>query len=117
MIILSQTYYKEINKKKIYILEGIKSHELYSYIEFWKNLIIRKIEEEFKVIRVNFTDKIPKGKKEDIINSKLIIFSQIMKEFDFSKDKIIELSIEIFDKYQFNEESRKTVLGFIISQN
>ena len=117
MIILSQTYYKEINKKKIYILEGIKSHELYSHIEFWKNLIIRKIEEEFKVIRVNFTDKIPKGKKEDIINSKLIIFSQIMKEFDFSKDKIVELSIEIFDKYQFNEESRKTVLGFIISQN
>lgn len=40
-----------------------------------------------------------------------------MKEFDFSKDKIVELSIEILNKYKFNEESRKTVLGFIISQN
>ena len=46
MIILSQTFYKENGKEKIYILEGIKSHEIFKPNEFWKNIINNKIEDK-----------------------------------------------------------------------
>ena len=114
MIILSQTYYKVNNGQKIYVLEWIKSHELYKDIGFWKNLMIKKINDEFTSIK-NYNPKyvFSQEKKEEIIMPKIISFSDLMKEFDISKDKIIETFNQVFDKYKCSEATRKDILSTI----
>ena len=108
MIILSQTYYKEKKGKKIYILEGIKSHELFKSDEFWKNTIIRKIEDELKTMRkYSVSGIINLEKKEELIFTKLLAFCSLMKEFDFTKEKINDISKHIFDKYKISQASRE----------
>ena len=119
MLILSRTYYKEKDKKKIYIVEAIKSHELYKDINFWKNTVTKQIEDEFKVKR-NFnsknqksTNEITQKKKEDIIIAKLIPFADLLKDFGIEKDKVNDLIIQICDKYKFSEKSREQAFSFI----
>ena len=122
MLILSQTYYKIINGKKIYLLEAIKKHELYNRMEFWKSFIINKIEEEFKIKR-NFESKkdtiihLTDQKKEDIVITKLFPFSELLKEYDISKDKIIDLVNQIFEKYKCSENQKEKIFAFINENN
>ena len=122
MLILSQTYYKIINEKKIYLLEAIKKHELYNRMEFWKSFIINKIEEEFKIKR-NFESKkdtiihLTDQKKEDIVITKLFPFSELLKEYDISKDKIIDLVNQIFEKYKCSENQKEKIFAFINENN
>jgi len=114
IFILSQAYYKEVGKKKIYILEDIKSHELYKSKDFWKKKIMTTIEDGFKKIRkLNSSNKINQEKKEEIICNNLFIFSVLMKKFDYNKDIIIELVNQIFDRCKCGENCRKQVLIFI----
>ena len=114
MLILSQTYFKEINGKKIYILEGIKSNELYQQIDFWKNNIIKNIEDELKVLRnYNGTNIINQNKKEEIIRNKIFAYSNLFKDYEFNKNKIIELLKHIFDKYKCTEDFRNEILSYI----
>ena len=114
IFILSQAYYKEVGKKKIYILEDIKSHELYKSKDFWKKKIMITIEDGFKKIRkLNSSNKINQEKKEEIICNNLFIFSVLMKKFDYNKDIIIELVNQIFDRCKCGENCRKQVLIFI----
>ena len=114
MLILSQTYFKEINGKKIYILEGIKSHELYQQIDFWKNNIFKNIEDEFKILRnYNGTNIINQNKKEEIIRNKIFAYSNLFKDYEFNKNKIIELLKHIFDKYKCSEDFIKEILSYI----
>ena len=113
MIILSQTYYKKVDNNKIYLCEIIKSHDLYKNNEFWKALIITKIEEEMKYYRnINPSNILSKDKREDIICNKLISFSEIIKDFDYSEDQMVDLFQKIFDKYKYREASRNKLLSF-----
>ena len=118
MLILSQTYFKEIEGKKIYVIDSIKTHELFKNIHFWKSITIKKIEEEIKVIKkINSKNglfcSISQGKKEEIIHTKLIPLSELMKDCDLEKDKIIELINQIFDKYKCSKNIREEVFSFI----
>ena len=111
MIILSQTYYKEINGKKIYILEGTKSHDIYKNIDFWKSLIIKSIENDMKLIRrINSSNIISMQRREDIVTNKFITFSNLLKDFDMPKEKSLDLFGQIMDKYKFSETSKNQVL-------
>ena len=118
MLILSRTYYKEINYKKIYVVEAIKSHELYKSMDFWKTIVIKQIEDEFKVMR-NFnstnytTNTLTQKKKESIIYTKLIPFADLMKDFEFKSDKITEIIKQILDKYKYDQASREQIFAFI----
>ena len=114
MIILSQTYYKEINGKKIYILEGTKSHDIYKNIDFWKSLIIKSIENDMKLIRkINSSNIISLQRREDIVINKFITFSNLLKDFDMPKEKSLDLFGQIMDKYKFSETSKNQVLSSI----
>ena len=118
MVILSQTYYKKIDNKKFYLCEIIKSHDLYKNNEFWKALIITKIEEEMKYYRnINPSNILSKDKREDIICNKLISFSEIIKDFDYTEDKMVDLFQKIFDKYKYREASRNKLLSMLINKN
>lgn len=114
MLILSQTFYKEVKGKKIYILEEIKSHELYKQIDFWKNIIIKQIDEEIKTMKkVSVSNILCQEKKDELILSKLFPFCQLMKEFDFEKEKIINISTSIFDKYKSGQIARQQIDNYI----
>ena len=116
MLILSQTYYKEKDGKKIYILDSIKTHELFKNIDFWKSVLINKIEEEIKVVK-NFNEKnglsstINQEKKEEIIKNKFIFISDLMKDCDLDKDIMTELINHIFDKYKCSTNTRKEIFS------
>lgn len=118
MLILSQTYYKEINNKKIYLLEAIKAHELYKSMDFWKSSIIKIIEDDFRKTRV-FQSKnkniniITQEKKEESIINKLLPFFELLKGYDVAKDKINDLFTQILDKYACSEKTREKLFSFI----
>ena len=117
MIILSQTFYKEKDGKKIYILEGIKSHDIFKPNEFWKNIIIYKIEEEIKNLKkLDTSNSINLEKNEEIIITKLLAFCNLMKEFNLDKDKINNICTLIFDKYKSSQASRDQI-NLFINQN
>ena len=120
MLILSQTYYKKVNTKKIYLVEDIKPHKLFKEIGFWEKLIHEKINEEFKIhkklssnsnILSIFQDK----NKDEIIITKLFPFISMMKDFNITKEKIIELMIKIMEKYNCSDNTKKTVMDYINS--
>ena len=91
-------------------------------MEFWKSFIINKIEEEFKIKR-NFESKkdtiihLTDQKKEDIVITKLFPFSELLKEYDISKDKIIDLVNQIFEKYKCSENQKEKIFAFINENN
>lgn len=117
IIILSQTYFKEENGKKIYICDDIKSHELYKKEEFWEKIIIYKIEEEFnfkkKLLDKVSTIKNGNYKIDETISTKLIPLGSIMIEFNFAKDKTIEIIERIIKKYHCSEKARKQIISFL----
>ena len=114
MLILSQTYFKEIKNKKIYILDGIKTHELYKKIDFWIEVIIKKIEEDFKLYKKMTSKKdINPEKKEDSITNKLITFINLMKEFELSKDNISDIVNVVINKHQISQKGKDIILQLI----
>ena len=114
MIILSQTFYKENGKEKIYILEGIKSHEIFKPNEFWKNIINNKIEDEIKnLMKLEASKLLNQERKEEIIITKLLAFCSLMKEFNLDKNKISNICALIFEKYKSSQESREQINLFI----
>ena len=118
MLILSQTYYKEIDGKKIYILDTIKTHELLKNMSFFKLIITNKIKNEIQFIKNHnqkngLSDKISQEKKEEIINIQIIPFLDLMKDCDIEKDKIIEISKQIFDKYKCCTSIREEVFSYV----
>ena len=114
MIILSQTYYKEINGKKIYLLEETKSHDIYKNIEFWKSLIVKSIENDMKLVRkISSSNNIRLEKKEDIVTNKFITFSNLMKELNVPLDKILDVFGQIMDKYKFIQASKNKIISVL----
>ena len=114
LIILPQTYYKEIDGKKIYILEGIKSHIIYKKMEFWKSLIVKSIENDMKLVRkISSSNNIRLEKKEDIVTNKFITFSNLMKELNVPLDKILDVFGQIMDKYKFIQASKNKIISVL----
>ena len=112
LIILSLTYYKEIKEEKIYLLKEINSHDVYKKNDFWKDIIIKKIEQEFKNFCIS-SKILTKEQKEKIITTQLFSYSCLMIRFNLNKSNISEVFKQIFDKYKCSESSREQVLSFI----
>ena len=112
LLVLSQTYYKEINGTKKYIISVIKYHQLFKNKEFWKNSLIMDIEEQLKI-----NSGFSKDKKDDIINMKNILYVNTMREFDVPVDIILEVINEICNEYECNQEVRISSLSFLNINN
>ena len=120
LLILSQTFYKQINGEKIYISEGIKTHEIFQNINFWENIIILKIEEELKakkkiIPNSNQVSINLEKNKDEIIMTKIFPFISIMKEFNISIDKIPELIERIIIKYKCSESTKEEIFSYLSS--
>ena len=114
MLILSQTYYKEINNKKIFIEDEIKTHALYKSADFWKEAIIKKIDDDIKTYKkLSSKRKISYEKGGDNVTSKLLTFIKLMSEYDISKDNILEILNSVMDKYNIDSKKKKKIFSFI----
>ena len=114
MLILSQTYYKEINNKKIFIEDEIKTHALYKSADFWKEAIIKKIDDDIKTYKkLSSKCKISYEKGGDNVTSKLLTFIKLMSEYDISKDNILEILNSVMDKYNIDSKQREKIFSFI----
>ena len=114
MLILSQTYYKEINNKKIFIEDEIKTHALYKSADFWKEAIIKKIDDDIKTYKkLSSKHKISYEKGGDNVTSKLLTFIKLMSEYDISKDNILEILNSVMDKYNIDSKQREKIFSFV----
>ena len=114
MLILSQTYYKEINNKKIFIEDEIKTHALYKSADFWKEAIIKKIDDDIKTYKkLSSKRKFSYEKGGDNVTSKLLTFIKLMSEYDISKDNILEILNSVMDKYNIDSKQREKIFSFI----
>ena len=117
MIILSQTFFKEENGKKNYICDIIKSHDLYKKENFWEEIVVHKIEEEFKLkkklIQQDLNIINTSQKKDETIATKLIPLGSIMIEFDFPKKKAIEVVEKVLKKYKCGKDTKEQIISFL----
>ena len=117
MIILSQTFFKEEKDKKIYICDIIKSHDLYKKENFWEEIIIHKIEEEFKykkkLLQNDLNIMNDSQKKDETITTKLIPLGSIMIEFDFPKKKAIGVVEKVLKNYKCGKDTREQIISFM----
>ena len=102
LLILSQTFYKLEEDKKIFIFNTIKFHELFQKEENWLNYIKYEIEDKIndknKSQNESNKDDINKIKNE-IILSQITNLIPIMKNFDLDNQKLVNIINSIIDFY------------------
>ena len=123
LMIMSQTYYTQKNKDKIYIFDQIKNHPLYQKEEFWSQYIKDEISETFKKKELNDKDigkhlnENEKNKRNnELIFPQLITISESMSNFGLDRQKIANIITPFFDTYNLNENTKNLILNFINSK-
>ncbi len=122
-IILSQTFYINIDENKIYLYTKIKNNPLFKSKLFWDNFIKYSIEIGISYssnVNINNTsyssEVIEPIKYDNIVFGQLIPLTDNMIEFGLDKDVIQELIIPIIQKYNLSEESKNLILDFLKSK-
>ena len=115
---ISSTFYIIKNKEKYYLKENLKKNKIFKYMDFWNNLTVMQIEEDFKNNAIDYNsnnnyEKISKKKINDIIMAKILPAAEIMKKFEIDKDTIFKTFDELMDNYQMDEKFKETLLSFI----
>ena len=115
VIILSQTYYYEDEKKeKKYIFEFIKNNRWLKTAKFWRNFITYMINDNLKGFDI-IKEK-DKSKLGEIVFSNLLTFASNMKSFEIDKRIIIKILDELLDKYNYVSEQNKQIIYQMIIQ-
>ena len=118
-IILSKTYYKLENDKKIYIQNLIKNNDYFKTKDFWEELLIYSISKE--IIRSKKRDEDNTIGTEDILNEKNanIVFSQLLSlidnmfDFDVDGEMIKQIIDPRIEYYKVNDKLKKTIYDVI----
>lgn len=120
IIILSQTFYIIKDNKKIYLQEKIKTHSLFKKREFWKNHLNNMIKEEIDKIEKNqeegimvYTKELKQKKIKELVITKLVPFASYMKEFDNSKEYILNIINPFIEIYELDENSKMMILSIL----
>lgn len=124
VLILSQTFYKLENDKKVYIYHSICKHELYQKQELWnyyyKEIMLIEIQKrelnEKKIGKVVDENEI-KERNEEIAFAQLLSLCECMKNFDYKAEEIINLITPIFETYEINKENRDSIIDYISREN
>jgi hypothetical protein len=122
-IILSQTYYYEIEKEdkklyKYYLFNHIKHNKWLNSIEFWENLVVTMVEIEMKnseksIKKYNLGEKHKKSAINNISFSQLLTYSQNMLEIGINKEDVIFMVKKFIDKYEISNEYSSTIMDNI----
>ena len=106
LLILSQTFYKSEGDKKIFLLNNLKSNELFKKEENWinytKHLISAEIEEKINEKNKNQNeidkDNFNKGKNE-IILSQMTNVIKTMKNLEINNEKLLNIINSLLNFY------------------
>ena len=120
-IILSKTYYKLDNKKKIYLQNFIQNNDFFKTKDFWEELLIYSISKEIIRSKKRDEDNI---ENEETLNEKNgnIVFSQLlslidnMSDFGVEGDMIKQIIEPKIEYYKINEKLKKTINDVIDSK-
>ena len=120
IIILSQTFFIKKNENKYYILNDIKNHQIFKNVEFWKNQLKIKIEEQFtksnndiKRMNLVLSEKEIQKQKDEVIFSQFLPVSTNMKEFGLNSDIILSIANQMFETYNIGDETKSLILSLI----
>ena len=108
-IILSQTYYYNLNNQKIYIFKLISNNKWLKSASFWRGFTNFMIEQEIKRTSMFKTQKM-----NDILLTQLLPYVNNMIGFNMDKRIIIKIIDEISEKYKYlNEESLNIIFTLL----
>ena len=110
LIILSETFYMTKDKEKRYIQKEIQSHEIFLQKEFWEHNLSDLINEELNKIEnaepketSEISKEIKNKRIREILETRLITFSNYMKDFTASKDTILSIINQYIVNYQLED--------------
>ena len=123
ILILSQTFYKLENDKKIYLFKGIFGHKIFQEKTIWieyLNYDLKTEEEKFIELRkknnlMNNGEAKP-GLPVDGVFGQILPFCSNMIDFGMSEEILKEIINPIFEKYKF-EDGMKKAIEDIIKEN
>ena len=123
ILILSQTFYKLENDKKIYLFKGIFGHKIFQEKTIWieyLNYDLKTEEEKFIELRkknnlMNNGETKP-GLPVDGVFGQILPFCSNMIDFGMSEEILKEIINPIFEKYKF-EDGMKKAIEDIIKEN
>ena len=104
-IILSQTFFYEENKKKIYLFHFIKTNKWIKTPDFWRGLIQANIDNEENQLKASSNNgEIKKMCIENIIFSQVVSYTSCMKDFLIDHRIIVKIIDEFMNKYDLPKE-------------
>lgn len=112
-IILSQTFYKLLDVKKVFLQHFILNHTLWAKIEFWEKVVDDAIQEELKkgCNESDVGDEFTKHEKT-LVFCQLVSFGNIMMSFRMGS-KIENLAKRYAEKYEFSEDELKDIMASV----
>ncbi len=112
-VILSQTFYCEINNNKQYLFNGIKNNKWLNQIEFWEdliNLIINREKEKVKESN-QINEKKQNEEIKKIAVAQIFSYSDIMSDFNINKDEIYKLIEKLSKKYEIDKKEFDSIIS------
>ena len=123
LLILSQTFYRLDNKKKIFLSEKIKSHELFQSEEIWieyaKFQISLEVKKNILINSATINDLETHQKKlyernNEIIFAQLLSVNQNMKNLGLDKNKILNIINRLINFYKnLTDKTKEQIMSFI----
>ena len=121
-IILSKTYYKLENKKKIYLQNFLKNNECFKTKDFWEELLLYSMSKEIIRSKKNDDDnkkedeKVLKEKNSNIVFSQLLSLIDNMFDFEVDGEKIKQIIEYRVDYYKLDDKLKKTINDVVNSK-
>lgn len=113
-IILSQTFFYEEDKKKIYLYNYIKTNKWVKTPNFWRGLIQANIDNEQNQLKQNSNNgEIKKMSIYNIIFSQVASYSSCMKDFLIDQRIIVKIIDEFMNKYGLPKELSDSIYNTI----
>jgi len=123
LLILSQTFYRLDNKKKIFLSEKIKSHKLFQSEEIWieyaKFQISLEVKKNILINSATINDLETHQKKlyernNEIIFAQLLSVNQNMKNLGLDKNKILNIINRLMNFYKnLTDKTKEQIMSFI----
>ena len=118
-IILSQTFFYEENKNKIYLYNYIKNNKWIRNPNFWRGLIDTMINKELKDLQKNnnINEEMLKVNLDNIIFSQVLSYTTTMKDFQVDQRIIIKIIDQFMKKYEISKQLNDAIYNNIGDEN
>jgi hypothetical protein len=107
--------------KKVYLLEGIKSHKIFKNMEFWECCLMYMIAEskrsyDFHDVRYSVdANVVQNGFLSQIVNNFMTV-AMHMKDFEADKEKVLELMNRYLNKYKVPDRAVGRLRTYMMSE-